>query len=73
MHAKLQEIVNARLKKYGIGRSDGPNPAENLSAVVLNSNGKNLSLSLLLSLSFSLYECLSLSLSLYICLALSPR
>jgi hypothetical protein len=40
MHDKLQAIVNSRLKKYGIGSTGGPNPAEALSAVVLNSNGQ---------------------------------
>jgi hypothetical protein len=39
MHAKLQEVVIARLKKYGIGNL-GTNIAEKLSGVVLNSNGK---------------------------------
>jgi hypothetical protein len=39
MHERLQAIVSARLKTYGIGRSGPPNIAEALSAVVLNSNG----------------------------------
>ena len=39
MHEKLQAIVVARLKMYGIGRAGPPNIAEALSAVVLNSNG----------------------------------
>jgi hypothetical protein len=39
MHEKLQAIVSARLKEYGIGRRGALNVAESFSAVVLNSNG----------------------------------
>jgi hypothetical protein len=42
MHGKLQEIVNARLKEYGIGRKTPRNVAESFSAVVLNSNGQQI-------------------------------